>query len=208
MKKGIKFGNGEIVKLRRLIDNGISETNKFISENLDRDLRLNLRTLDIIPVVSIYDEIDIRDGSSLGIYERILGEIMGTSIFILPIKSSLALADVINGRSIETATLLTNEDITLLENFYKRTIDILLRKFIDTFGIRAYLSSPATVFNLRENILNFILGGLGGAGDHTRVADMNILDSENVIDGHLMIFFDAHSTGKLLDLARNMEIKP
>ncbi|HEX55060.1 MAG: hypothetical protein DRO90_01475 [Candidatus Altiarchaeales archaeon] len=208
MKKGIKFGNGEIVKLRRLIDNGISETNKFISENLDRDLRLNLRTLDIIPVVSIYDEIDIRDGSSLGIYERILGEIMGTSIFILPIKSSLALADVINGRSIETATLLTNEDITLLENFYKRTIDILLRKFIDTFGIRAYLSSPATVFNLRENILNFILVGLGRVGDHTLVADMNILDSENVIDGHLMIFFDAHSTGKLLDLARNMEIKP
>ncbi|RLI94013.1 MAG: hypothetical protein DRO94_03915 [Candidatus Altiarchaeales archaeon] len=208
MKKGIKFGNGEIVKLRRLIDNGIGETNKFISENLDRDLRLNLRTLDIIPVVSIYDEIDIRDGSSLGIYERILGEIMGTSIFILPIKSSLALADVINGRSIETATLLTNEDITLLENFYKRTIDILLRKFIDTFGIRAYLSSPATVFNLRENILNFILVGLGRVGDHTLVADMNILDSENVIDGHLMIFFDAHSTGKLLDLARNMEIKP
>ncbi|HIE34076.1 MAG TPA: hypothetical protein EYP86_02925 [Candidatus Altiarchaeales archaeon] len=187
-------------KLHDLIRDSVRDLNRQISEKIGNGIGIDLNSISVMPVGKITKKLGDLDVPTVGIYTRILGNIEGICLLLIPVRSSLFVANMVSGRNTSHVEMLTTEDLVTLEELGESIVKSILHTLSTYLGVNAYVSKPATVFDLKRNILNFILIGLGNYKNLRMVIDIVLKGKNKEIIGHSMIILDSLSVCKMVDI--------
>lgn len=200
MKNIIKLTRLERDTLREVMSMSMDYSSMAISKMVDERIDVKLASMDLTPLSEVPKKLGGKDVLSTGVYMRIIGDISGTTLLVFPRDSALFLADVLGGREVGSTKILSWVDRSALEELGSIVTTSFLTAMGDFLGIKMYPSTPVTVFDTADSIVNFVLIGINKDVDFGLVVKMDFKGAKGVITGYFLPLLYTGSLNVLLNL--------
>lgn len=204
MKKIIELDTRQREILRRISERGMKKSTMSLSQMVESDIKIDMLKVEFLPVSEIPSRVGGPEKLVMALYLRIMGDISGTSLLLLPRESALSLADILNDRRIGTTEILDREDRSALGEVSNILTASFLTELGNFTGIRLYHSTPCTVFNIAKSLMEFVLLGMDPRIEHILIIQLRFTGKMGEIGGDFILLFD---TSSLSVLAREIDKK-
>lgn len=193
MKKIIKLDKRQREILRRISERGMKKSTMSLSQMVESDIKIDMLKVEFLPVSEIPSRVGGPEKLVMALYLRIMGDISGTSLLLLPRESALSLADILNDRRIGTTEILDREDRSALGEVSNILTASFLTELGNFTGIRLYHSTPCTVFNIAKSLMEFVLLGMDPRIEHILIIQLRFTGKMGEIGGDFILLFDTSS---------------
>lgn len=193
MKKIIKLDKRQREILRRISERGMKKSTMSLSQMVESDIKIDMLKVEFLPVSEIPSRVGGPEKLVMALYLRIMGDISGTSLLMLPRESALSLADILNDRRIGTTEILDREDRSALGEVSNILTASFLTELGNFTGIRLYHSTPCTVFNIAKSLMEFVLLGMDPRIEHILIIQLRFTGKMGEIGGDFILLFDTSS---------------
>lgn len=193
MKKIIELDKRQREILRRISERGMKKSTMSLSQMVESDIKIDMLKVEFLPVSEIPSRVGGPEKLVMALYLRIMGDISGTSLLMLPRESALSLADILNDRRIGTTEILDREDRSALGEVSNILTASFLTELGNFTGIRLYHSTPCTVFNIAKSLMEFVLLGMDPRIEHILIIQLRFTGKMGEIGGDFILLFDTSS---------------
>ncbi len=198
MKKIIELDKRQREILRRISERGMKKSTMSLSQMVESDIKIDMLKVEFLPVSEIPSRVGGPEKLVMALYLRIMGDISGTSLLLLPRESALSLADILNDRRIGTTEILDREDRSALGEVSNILTASFLTELGNFTGIRLYHSTPYTVFNIAKSLMEFVLLGMDPRIEHILIIQLRFTGKMGEIGGDFILLFDTSSLSVLV----------
>ena len=196
--KSDKISKLQIDALKEVMSIGMAHSGSALSKLIDEKIDVKLKSLDLVPLSEISANMGNRNVLSTGVYLRIMGDILGTTLLVLPRENALFIVDVLNKRKQGTTKILDREDRSGLEEVGSILTASFLNAVSDFLGFKLYPSTPVTVFDVAGSIVNFVLIGVKKSVEFGLLVHVEFSGNQGIISGNFILLMDSESLRNLI----------
>lgn len=158
-----------------------------LSELVDRKVMIAVPRLEIIAVHQVPELVGGPETLVAAVYVRVLGDVRGSMLFLVPRESALSVVDLLQGHDLGTTKVIGETDEELL----KQTGNILVMAYLNSLTRLTDLiflpSPPAFAFDMAGAILDSIMAEAGMVAEHAIVVSTEFLRIAEKVNA--MLFF-------------------
>lgn len=158
-----------------------------LSELVDQKVRITVPKLEIVQVHEVPELIGGPEMLVAAVYIRVLGDVRGSMLFLVPRESALAMVDLLQGHDVGTTKVIGETDEELL----KQTGNILAMAYLNSLTRLTDLiflpSPPAFAFDMAGAILDSIMAEAGMVAEQAIVVSTEFLHIAEKVTA--MLFF-------------------
>ncbi|RJQ55148.1 MAG: CheY-P-specific phosphatase CheC [Actinobacteria bacterium] len=158
-----------------------------LSELVDQKVMITVPKLQIVPVHQVPDLVGGPEELVAAIYVRVMGDVRGSMLFLVPRESAIALIDLLQGHELGQTKVISETDEELL----KQTGNILAMAYLNSLTRLTDLiflpSPPAFAFDMVGAILDSIMTEAGMAAEQAIVVSTEFVHIADHVDA--MLFF-------------------
>lgn len=186
----------DAVKEAAFIDMGHASSS--LSQMVEREIRIDTLVVDFLDINKIPERIGGPHTLATGIYLRIIGDITGTSLLLLPRDSAVKLADILLNKDIGATTVLTQDDRSALCELGNILTGSFLNALSDLLGMKIYPTVPSIVFDMADSIMSFVTAGIDRRIERVLLIEVMFSSSYGDIRADFVLMFDVYSLGDML----------
>ncbi len=158
-----------------------------LSELVDQKVMIAVPRLQVVPVHEVPNLLGGPEELVAAIYVRVMGDVPGSMLFLVPRESAISLVDLLQGHDVGTTRVISDTDEELL----KQTGNILAMAYLNSLTRLTDLiflpAPPAFAFDMVGAILDNIMAEAGMVAEHAIVVSTEFLHIAERVDA--MLFF-------------------
>ena len=144
---------------------GMGHLATSLSKMVDREVKIDIPTVDIYPLDRIIEESsDSRQRSIVGIHLKISGDVNGGTLILLPKYSALSFVDLLRKKPIGTTHTIQEEEIKKLREMGMRLCSAYMRVVNEFLGVNLQIGEPEIYVDM-EGVGKFIKETIGSLAD-------------------------------------------
>jgi len=151
--------------LREVGSIGAGHAATALSQLVDRTVALEVPTLEVLDISAVPNVFGGPEQLVFGAYARLLGDIAGSVLFMVPRDAGLALTDLLHGRTPGTSTQMGTDQQALLHHVASILIAAYLAAIARMAGLDVLPSTPAMAFDMAGALLQAVLAEVGMYAD-------------------------------------------
>ncbi len=193
MSKDVKLSEGQLDALRELGGIGAGNAATALSQLLNKRVMMTVPKIDVVPVEKVPLLMGQPETLVVGVYLRILGDVLGSMLLTFPRDSAFALADVLAGRKIGATKILSDMDRsalmetgTIVAGAYLNALSILTKRTLVP-------CTPNLAFDMMGAIVDYILIGLSRVVEYVIVLEVEFVEADTKVKGFFFILPDPES---------------
>ncbi len=184
--------------MRELGNVGAGHAATALSQLLGTPVGLTVPSAEIVPISQVPGVFGGPETLVSAVYSRLLGDISGGMLFLLPRDASLSLVDLLRARSVGSTRSLGHDEQALITN----TAALLASAYIAAVARMADLtllpSSPAFALDMAGAVLEVASAEVGMRADAAILLRTRFYDEETFIDVALFFLPDPDSLEVIL----------
>ena len=189
--------------LREVGSIGAGHAATALSQLVDHKVELGIPTLDLVAVDRIPTLFGGPESLTAAVYDRLLGDIGGSILFVLERSSALALVDLLHNREAGTTKSLGADEEALVAHASSIVISAYLAAVARLADINLLPGRPAFAFDMVGGILDAVAAEVGLRADsalliRTEFRSDDTPSEENKIDAYLLFLPDPDGLEVLL----------
>jgi len=185
--------------LREVATIGMGRATLSLSEMINRKIDIEMSNIELIPVEQIASRVGQRNMLVTGIYLRLRGELLGTSLLFFSRESALLLADILNNRELGTTTVMRQIDRSALGEMGSILTASYFNALTELLDINVEISVPSVVFDIASAIVYFVLLSTTESIKYSLISRTEFISSEKSISGEFLFLLNDKSIQNLLD---------
>ncbi len=158
-----------------------------LSELVDHKVMINVPTLEITEVHRVPELMGGPETLVAAVFIRVLGDVRGSMLFLVPRESALAMVDLLQGHDLGTTKVVSETDEELL----KQTGNILAMAYLNSLTRLTDLvflpSPPAFAFDMAGAILDSMMAEAGMVAEYAIVVSAEFVHIAGRVNA--MLFF-------------------
>ncbi|MFH1239195.1 MAG: chemotaxis protein CheC [bacterium] len=198
MSKEIKLTEAQLDALRELGSIGAGNAATAMSQLLGKTVMMSVPKIDIIPVEKVPLLMGEPETLVVGVYLRVLGDVLGSMLLSFPRDSAFSLVDVLMGRKAGSTKILSEIDRSAL----KETGTIVAGAYLNALSSLTHRTllpcTPNLAFDMMGAIVDYILIGLSQVIEFVIVLEVEFIEKETKVKGFFFILPDAESLNVIL----------
>lgn len=151
--------------LREVGSIGAGHAATALSQLVDRTVALEVPTLEVLQIAAVPNVFGGPEQLVFGAYTRLLGDITGSILFMVPEGAGLALTDLLHGRAAGTSIEMGADQEALLHHVATILISAYLAAIARMAGLDVLPSTPAMAFDMAGALLEAVLAEVGMYAD-------------------------------------------
>ncbi len=199
MVKKLELTENQLDALKELGNIGAGNAATALSQLLSKKVVMSVPKIDIVPVEKVPMLMGEPDALVIGIYLRVLGDVLGSILLTFPRDSAFTLIDAIRGRKAGSTKILSEMDRSAL----KETGTIVAGAYLNALSVltrRTLLPcTPNLAFDMMAAIVDYILIGLSQMVEHVIVLEVEFVEAETKVKGFFFIIPDGGSLNVILE---------
>ncbi|MCX6819253.1 MAG: chemotaxis protein CheC [Candidatus Aenigmarchaeota archaeon] len=181
--------------LRELGNMAAGKASSSLSSMVDKKVNLSPPAIDIIPIKKIPELLGGQKKMIVGIYSKLSGNVYGTMMIVMPIKSAMSLSDIMLNKKSGSTKALSQKDQENLIKIGNVMIHNYLNVLINFLGMKTECEKPRIVSTFGESLPDFIL--LGTKTKYTILLRTDFKISKNV-EGDVILSIEVESVPKFI----------
>lgn len=177
----------ELDALREIGSIGAGHAATALSELVDQKVMITVPKLEVIAVHEVPGVMGGSETLVAAVYLRVLGDVRGSMLFLVPRDSALSMVDLLQGHDVGTTKVIGETDEELL----KQTGNILAMAYLNSLTRLTDLiflpSPPAFAFDMAGAIMDSIMAEAGMVAEHAIVVSTEFLRIAEKVNA--MLFF-------------------
>jgi chemotaxis protein CheC len=185
--------------LREVGSIGAGHAATALSQLVDRPVTLEVPTIEVVGVASVPHVFGGPEQLVFAVYSRLLGDVEGSVLFLVPREAALTLTDLLHGREVGTATAFGADEEALLRHVASILISAYLAAIARMAGLDILPSSPAMAFDMAGALLEAVFAEVGMRADSAVLVRTLFLDEACSVEGALFFLPDPDSLTVMLE---------
>lgn len=184
--------------LKKVADKGMVIATKSLSQMVESRVEIEMSRVEFLSIDEVPKRIGGPETLAMGIYLRMMGDLGGTSVFVLSRESSLALSDLLYGRDLGATEILSLEDRSALGEVGNILTASYLTALGNFLGVTLYHSPPCIVFDMANSLIEFVLRGIDKSIESVLVIQVRFKGEKGEISGDFIFLLDSSSLSVLV----------
>ena len=199
MGKRLELTEKQLDALQELGNIGAGNAATALSQLLNKKVEMSVPKIDVVPVEKVPMLMGAPDSLVIGVYLRVLGDVLGSMLLIFPRDSAFTLIDALRGTKAGSTKILSEMDRSAI----KETGTIVAGAYLNALSVltrRTLLPcAPNLAFDMMESIVDYILIGLSQMVEHVIVLEVEFVEAETKVKGFFFIIPDVDSLNVILE---------
>lgn len=186
--------------LREVGSIGAGHAATALSQLLDRPVTLEVPTIEVLGIAEVPGVFGAPEQLVLGVYSRLLGDVNGSVLFMVPRESTLTLVDLLHGWDVGTSTEFGDDEEVLLGHVASVLVSAYLAAIARLTGLDILPSSPALGYDMAGALLQAVIAEADLYAESAVLVRTAFLDEGRSVEAAL--FFVPDPTGMSTILSR------
>ncbi len=186
--------------LREVGSIGAGHSATALSQLVDRPVVLEVPTIEVLDIVELPRVFGGTEQLVLGVYARMLRDVTGSVLFMIPRDAALTLVDLLHGRAVGTATEFGEDEEALLGNAAQVLVASYLAAIARLTGLDILPSGVSLAYDMAGALIEAVIAETGLFADAAVLVRTTFLDEDCRVEGAL--FFLPDQAGMATILAR------
>ncbi|KXG75772.1 chemotaxis protein CheC [Thermotalea metallivorans] len=187
----------QIDVLKEIGNIGAGNAATALAKMLDRKIDMNVPKVEILEFKEVAELLGGAEVPVCGIYFRVEGDISGSIMFLLPLKSSKVLANMIMLKEDESE-IFDEIDQSALQEIGNILSGSYVSSLSSLTGLSIKISIPSLAIDMAGAILSVPIIQFGQVGDHVLLIETEFHEDKNDVKGFFFLIPDAESFEILL----------
>ncbi|MFH1783763.1 MAG: chemotaxis protein CheC [bacterium] len=199
MSREVKLTPHQLDALREMGGIGAGNAATALSQLLGRRVEMSVPKIYIVPVEKVTALMGEPEKLVVGVYLRILGDVLGSLLLSFPRDSAFALIDVLMGRKVGSTKILSDMDRSAL----KETGNIVAGAYLNALASLTRQNlvpcTPNLAFDMMGAIVDYILISISQKVENVIVLEVEFIESQTKVKGFFFILPDVDSLKIILE---------
>lgn len=184
--------------LREVGSIGAGHAATALSQLVDRTVGLEVPTLEVVQISDVPNVFGGPEQLVFGAFARLLGDITGSVLFMVPRADGLVLTDLLHGRPAGTTQELGADQEALLHHVGTILISAYLAAIARLAGLDVLPTTPAMAFDMAGALLEAVLAEVGMYADAAVLVRTVFAAQGDVVEAALFFVPDPESLSTIL----------
>lgn len=193
-----RLSDMQLDALREIGNIGAGHAATALSQLMDKAVRLEYPELELIPVADVPTVFGGPEQLVGAVYSRMLGDIAGGMLFMMPRDSALALIDLMHGRPVGSTRSFGHNEEAVLTHVASLLASAYMAAIARMADLNVLPSTPAFALDMAGAILQVAVTEIGMKATSALLVRTAFFDDETTVDAVLFFLPDPDSLEVIL----------
>jgi len=195
-----KFSDMQVDVLREIGTIGAGHAATALSKMTGQKIVIKVPDVNIMNLEDAPNVLKIPEENVAGIYFKLKGEILGSSLVIFPVKNACFLVDIITGKTPGSTDNVANDfEKSVLMEMGNIIAGAYLTALGSMTGLVGLQSVPYIALDTAGSIFNSMLTETGLTSDIVLMIEIEFIEASKKLKGWFYVIPDVRSSTKILD---------
>ncbi len=198
MKRSMKLSEIQKDALKEVCTMGFGHAATALSQLIDRKVLIDVPRVEILPLEKVPEVLGGAEKLIVAVYDRVLGDIKGGILFMMPFMSAKALVAAMEYRFKE-GDLLNEKSCELLKRVGSVVSSAFLSALVRFIGISAVPVGVSISFDMAGGIIETAVAEMSIVSDYAILIDSSLKDEDKEIEAYLLFVPEPASLEAILE---------
>ena len=154
----------------------------------------------VVPIEKVPEEVGGTETMVMAVYLRVMGDLTGDAVYLLPKDRAMQFINVVSGRDINARTEPLEDDVSAYKEMSNIFTGAYLNSISSMLDIMMIPSIPHYASDMLGSLIDFILSEVGQQIDSVLLIKTEMIIDYKAMDGGYIMMFNPDSLDKMREM--------